>query len=186
VRALDRARRLVRASGTQGTRVTVWTPRAAPPELARYVVSLLESLGYRASLNARHEAAGYFTKVADPDSRAQTGFGGWALDFPSADGFIRPLLSCAAYDPTSPETTANLAGFCDRSIDARMQRARSTQVHDPAEAIRLWQGIEDAILAKAPIIPAFNRTYVSLVSARVGNYQYSPQWGVLLSQLWVK
>jgi YVTN family beta-propeller protein len=184
--ALDRARKLVRASGTQGTRVTVWTPSGAPPELARYVVSLLGSLGYRVSLNSRQYGAAYFPKVADPRTRAQIGFGGWALDFPSADGFIRPLLSCAAYDPTSPETTANLAGFCDRSIDARMQRAASTQVHDPAEAIRLWQGIEDAILAKAPIIPAFNRTYVALVSARVGNYQYSPQWGVLLSQLWVK
>jgi len=59
-------------------------------------------------------------------------------------------------------------------------------VHDPAEAITLWQRVEDAILARAPIIPAFNRTYVSLVSPRVGNYQYNPQWGLLLSQLWVK
>jgi peptide/nickel transport system substrate-binding protein len=186
VSALDRARKLVSASGTQGARVTVWTPTGAPPELARYVVSLLESIGYRASLNARYEATEYFTRVADPRTRAQIGFGGWALDFPSADGFIRPLLSCAAYDPTSPETTANLAGFCDRSIDAQINRAASTQVHDPAEAIRLWQRVEDAILARAPIIPAFNRTYVTLVSARVGNYQYSPQWGVLLSQLWVR
>lgn len=176
----------MRASGTQGARVTVWTPSAAPPELARYVVSLLESLGYRASLNARYEAAEYFTRVADPRTGAQIGFGGWGLDFPSAEGFIRPLLSCAAYVPTSPETSANLAGFCNRSIDARMQRAASTQVHDPAEAIRLWQRVEDAILAQAPIIPAFNRPYVTLVSARVGNYQYNPQWGPLLSQLWVR
>ena len=186
--ALDRARRLVRASGTQGARVTVWTPSAAPPELARYVVSLLESLGYRASVNARYEAGQgpYFTKVADPRTRAQIGFGGWGLDFPSAEGFIRPLLSCAAYKPRSPETSVNLAGFCDPSIDAQMDRAASTQVHDPAEAIRLWQRVEDAILAQAPIIPAFNRTYVTLLSARAGNYQYNPQWGILLSQLWVK
>jgi len=186
VAALDRARRLVRASGTQGARVTVWTPSAAPPELARYVVSLLESLGYRASLNARYEATEYFARVSDARTRAQIGFGGWGLDFPSAEGFIRPLLSCAYYDPSSPETTTNLAGFCDRSIDAQMERATSTQVHDPAEAIMLWQRVEDAILARAPIIPAFNRTYVSLVSERVGNYQYNPQWGPLLSQLWVK
>jgi peptide/nickel transport system substrate-binding protein len=186
VTALDRARKLVRASGTEGARVTVWTPSAAPPELARYVVSLLESLGYRASLNARYEATEYFRRVADPRTRAQIGFGGWGLDFPSAEGFIRPLLSCAAYVPSSPEISANLAGFCDRAIDAQMQRAASTQVHDPAEAIRLWQRVEDAILARAPIIPAFNRTYVTLVSARVGNYQYNPQWGVLLSQLWVR
>ena len=183
VTALDRARRLVRASGTRGARVTVWTPTGAPPELEQYVVSLLESLGYRASLNARYEAGqgAYFTKVADPRTRAQIGFGGWGLDFPSAEDFIRPLFSCAAYQAGS-----NLSGFCDRSIDAQMDRARSTQVHDPAEAIRLWQRLEDVILARAPIIPAFNRSYVVLVSARVGNYQYNPQWGILLSQLWVK
>jgi peptide/nickel transport system substrate-binding protein len=184
--ALDRARRLVRASGTQGARVTVWTPSGVPPELARYVVSLLESLGYRASLNARYEADEYFPRVADPRTRAQIGFGGWGLDFPSVEGFIRPLLSCAAYVPASPETSVNLAGFCDPSIDAQMQRAASIQIHDPAEAIRLWQRVEDAILAQAPIIPAFNRPYVTLVSARVGNYRYNPQWGPLLSQLWVQ
>lgn len=183
---LDRARKLVRASGTQGARVTVWTPSAAPPELAGYVVSLLKSLGYRASLNARYEAGEFFTRVADPRSRAQVGFGAWGLDFPSAQDFIRPLLSCAAYNPSSPETTTNLSGFCDDSLDAQMDRASSTQVHDQAEAIRLWQRVEDAILARAPIIPAFNRTHVSLVSPRVGNYQYNPQWGVLLGQLWVK
>ena len=186
VTALDRARRLVSASGTEGARVTVWTPSAAPPELARYVVSLLESLGYRASLNARHGAPAYFIRVARPRTRTQIGFGAWVLDFPSAEGFIRSLLSCAAYVPESPQTSANLAGFCDRSIDAQMQRAASTAVHDPAEALRLWQRVEDAILAQAPIIPAFNRLYVTLVSARVGNYQYNPQWGPLLSQLWVK
>jgi peptide/nickel transport system substrate-binding protein len=186
--ALDRARRLVRASGTQGARVTVWTPSAAPPELARYVASLLQSLGYRASVNARYEAGQgpYFRIVTNPRTRAQIGFGGWGLDFPSAEGFLRPLTSCGAYNPASPETTTNLAGFCDRSIDAQMDRAVATQVHDPAEATAEWQRIEDAILARAPIIPAFNRTYVTLLSARAGNYQHNPQWGILLSQLWVR
>jgi peptide/nickel transport system substrate-binding protein len=186
--ALDRARRLVRASGTQGARVTVWTPSAAPPELARYVGSLIQSLGYRASVNARYEAGQgpYFRIVTNPRTRAQIGFGGWSLDFPSAEGFLRPLASCGAYTPASPETTTNLAGFCDRSIDAQMDQAVATQVHDPAGATAQWQRIEDAILARAPIIPAFNRTYVTLLSARAGNYQHNPQWGVLLSQLWVK
>jgi peptide/nickel transport system substrate-binding protein len=177
---------LVRASGTQGARVTVWMPSGAPPDLGRYVVSLLDSLGYRASVNSRLEGPAYFTTVANPRTRAQIGFGGWVLDFPSAEGFIRPLLSCAAYNPASPEATTNLSGFCDRSLDARMDRATLTQVHDPAEAIRLWQQVEDAILARAPVIPTFNPTYMSFVAPRLGNYQYNPQWGPLLSQLWVK
>ena len=72
------------------------------------------------------------------------------------------------------------------SVDAQMDHAASTQVHDPAEGIRLWQRVEDASLAQAPIIPAFNSTFVTLLSARTGNYQFNPQWGILLSQLWVR
>lgn len=40
--------------------------------------------------------------------------------------------------------------------------------------------------AVQPVVPAFNFNYVTLVSARVGNYQYNPQFGVVVSQLWVQ
>jgi peptide/nickel transport system substrate-binding protein len=59
-------------------------------------------------------------------------------------------------------------------------------VQDPASATALWQEIERALLAQAPIVPMYNRNDVGFVSERVGNYQYNPQWGVLLDQLWVR
>jgi hypothetical protein len=31
-----------------------------------------------------------------------------------------------------------------------------------------------------------NELQTTLVSRRVGNYQYNPQWGPLLDQLWVR
>jgi YVTN family beta-propeller protein len=186
VSTLDRARRLVKASGTQGTSVTVWEPTGAPRPVGAYAVSLLDSLGYRARLRLVTGVAEYFNTVADPRTRVQAGWGGWTLDFPSPDGFMRPLVSCAGYVPTSPETTTNVSGFCSRSVDELMSRATAAEIHDPAAAIALWQRAEDAVLALGPIIPAYNRTYVSLASARVGNYQYNPQWGILFSQLWVK
>ena len=188
VGALDTARRLVRSSGTAGARVTVWLPNAAPAKLGPYLVSLLDSLGYRTRLQVApiRGANPYFEKVSDSRVRAQIGFGGWGVDYPSIANFIEPLLSCAGFVPASPERTTNLAEFCDRSIDAQMTRASAIQVHDPAVATTLWQRVEDAILARAPIVPGYNRTFVTFVSARVGNYQYNPQWGVMFSQLWVK
>jgi peptide/nickel transport system substrate-binding protein len=36
------------------------------------------------------------------------------------------------------------------------------------------------------MVPTFNGREVDLVSKRVGNYEYHPQWGALLDQLWVK
>lgn len=186
VTGLDRARQLVSRSGTAGARVTVWTPTAAPSDVNRYVVSLLNSLGYRARLKLSGSASEYFNTVSNSRTRAQVGFGAWALDYPSSADFIRPLLSCGAFVPDSPEQTTNLAGFCDPAIDAQMTRASATQVHDPAAATAIWQRVEDALLAQAPLLPAYNRTHVVFVSERVGNYQYHPRWGVLLSQLWVR
>ena len=45
---------------------------------------------------------------------------------------------------------------------------------------------EREILAQAPMVPTYNRQVVDFVSKRVGNYEYHPQWGALLDQLWVK
>ena len=59
-------------------------------------------------------------------------------------------------------------------------------MQDPAAATSLWQQVEQSLLVQAPVVPAYNRSAVDFVSKRVGNYQYNPQWGVLLDQLWVK
>jgi hypothetical protein len=122
VTGLDRARSLVRSAGAAGARVTVWVPGPLT-ERGRYMASVLDSLGFRASVNAVpvvKDADVYFSKVSESRVGAQTGFGAWGADYPSAAGFIPPLLSCAAIVPASPEQTTNLTGFCDRSIDAEM------------------------------------------------------------------
>ncbi len=184
VTGLDTARRLVKSSGTAGARVTVWVPSPIA-EQGRYMVSVLDSLGFRVRLNALEPDA-HFSKVSDSRVGAQTGYYGWIAGFPSAADFIPPLLSCAAFVPASPEQSTNPSGFCDRSIDVQMDRAAAAQVQDPAAATTLWQQVEQALLAQAPVVPAYNRRNVDFVSKRVGNYQYNPQWGVLLDQLWVK
>ena len=107
------------------------------------------------------------------------------VDYPSAAAFIPPLLSCAAFVPASPGQN-NYSGFCDHSIDAQMRVAAGVQVNDPPAATKLWRGVERSILAQAPLLPVYNRSAVDFVSKRVGNYQYNPQWSVLLDQLWVK
>jgi peptide/nickel transport system substrate-binding protein len=181
---LDAARRLVRSSGTAGAPVAVSVPNPIP-EQARYMVSVLNLLGYRARLETADPDA-HFTKVLDSRERAQTGYFGWIAGFPSVADFIPPLFSCAAFVPASPDQNTNPSGFCDRLLDARMDRAIAAQVQDPAAATTLWQEVERALLAQAPVVPAYNRSNVDFVSKRVGNYQYNPQWGVLLDQLWVK
>jgi hypothetical protein len=38
----------------------------------------------------------------------------------------------------------------------------------------------------APWIAAFSERDQDFVSARVGNYQHNPQWGMLIGQVWVR
>ena len=53
------------------------------------------------------------------------------------------------------------------------------------EADRLWAAAERRLATSAPAVPLYNPGYVDIVSSRVGDYEYNPQWGVLLDQLWV-
>ncbi|MDX6515410.1 MAG: hypothetical protein QOH73_1076 [Gaiellaceae bacterium] len=177
VGGLDRARRLVQSSGTSGASVTVWVP-AAGPGLTQggFMVSVLDSLGYRARFKSVAPSS-YFDRLLDPKRPVQVGYYGWFADFPSDVSFVHDQFACAA---------ASSSGFCDPALDRQMVQAEAVQAQDPPAAAALWQKIERAILAQAPVVPTYNRQNVDFVSKRVGNYQYNPQWGVLLDQLWVR
>jgi peptide/nickel transport system substrate-binding protein len=188
VAGLDTARRLVQSSGTAGAVVTVWVPAPIAVQ-GRFMVSVLDSLGYRAQLKAVQlvpDISAYYNKVLDSRVRAQTGYIGWSADYPSAAGFISPEFSCSAFVPASPQQNSDPSEFCDRTIDAQMDRAIAVQTQDPPAANLLWQRIEREILAQAPAVPTTNPRNVAFVSKRVGNYQYNPQWGALVDELWVK
>ena len=188
VQGTEKARRLVAGAGATGAQVTVWVP-TRQARAGRDMASLLESIGLRATLKIVRTVSSprpYFHKVGDSRTAAQMGWGGWLADLPVASAFIPPLLSCGAYVPNSPDQTSNLSGFCDPAIDAEMARATALQAHDPPAATLLWQQIEHEILVQAPLLPTTNQRNADFVSKRVGNYQYNPQWGALLSQLWVK
>jgi peptide/nickel transport system substrate-binding protein len=180
IHGIDRARKQVERAGAAGAHVTVWT-LSRIRQRGEYMASLLRSIGFRADVKAINPGQtgpiSYFTAVADPRNRAQIGFGGWGADYPSAAGFIPPLLSCAAYVPTSPEMTTNLTGFCEPSIDAKMARATALQVTNPPAATLLWQEVERELLAQAPLVPTDNRRNGDFVSKRVGNYPVQPAMG---------
>jgi peptide/nickel transport system substrate-binding protein len=81
---------------------------------------------------------------------------------------------------------ANWSRFCDPAIDRLIHRALNFQSNDPERADAAWAAVDRAVAAAAPIVPYANEISESLVSRRIGNYQYSPQWGPLLDQLWVR
>jgi YVTN family beta-propeller protein len=183
---LTQARALIRASGRAGARVVAWAPAPNASE-ARYMASLLDSLGFRASVHvvpAAKTQQDYWPKILDAHTRVQTGYWGWIADYPSSLSFFDEQFSCAAFTPDW-QTNGNVAGLCDRSIDAEIHHAAQVQALDPPAATLLWQKVERDIRAAAPMIPTYNGRAITFVSRRVGNFQYNPQWGPLLDQLWV-
>ena len=184
-----KATRLVAASGTAGAPVTLWFPRFAGIPLGRYLAALLESIGYRVQPrssfggNDSEPIAPYFAAaqaLSKPGARAspQIVYNGWTTTYPSASDFIQPLFSCRLKD--------NFGQFCDRVLERRIGRAVKLEQTDPAAANRLWAELDREITDKALWVPLYNVYGADLVSKRVGNYQYNPQSGALLSQLWVR
>jgi peptide/nickel transport system substrate-binding protein len=100
-------------------------------------------------------------------------------------GFLPPLLTCKSFVPRSRDNR-NLAEFCNRHIDAEIARARALEVADPGAASRIWRRVDHDVVRLAPWVFMQNELQTTLVSRRVGNYQYNPQWGPLLDQLWVR
>ena len=158
---------------TRGEPIVVWTFPYFEPD-ARYLVSLLKQLGYRARLKEITAINQYFPAL--DRTHPQAGFAGWfGLVLPS-DIFV--ALRC--------HTVENWADFCDPGIDRDVRRLIEEQGADPSAEKTLAAAIDRKILAQAPWIPLWTPKLVDFTSRRVGNYQFSPYLFTLLDQLWVK
>jgi peptide/nickel transport system substrate-binding protein len=184
-----KAERLVSGSGTRGTKVTLLMtpPSPTPPlQVGRYVVSVLDGLGYQASLKVITNAAtAGLGDLSDSSKRPQIGWFTWFQDNPTPSNFIEPLLPCRAFVPRSPDNL-NVAEFCNRRIDAQIAHAAALQARDPAAAGELWSRVDHELVDRAPWVPLYNPRTVTVLGRRVGNYKYHPFWNVLLDQLWVR
>jgi peptide/nickel transport system substrate-binding protein len=181
---LAKAKALVAASGTRGQVVTVWIRKPLAP-LAAYLVSVLKTLGYKARLHAMEDFGKYSAAIADSRRKIQVGGNAWVADYASPSNFFFPILTCSSFHPRTPDN-GNLAEFCNPRIDAEIARARSLQISDPQAAAALWSKIDRDVVDQAPWIAHQNPRAFNFVSRRVGNYQFSPQWFLLLDQMWVK
>ena len=133
---MEKARRLVRESGTTNMPVTVWSPNDPPEKAAgSYLVGLLDDLGYRASLHSVSTDE-FVTGLSNPRTKIQVGIlWGFGADFLGPSTFFGPVLSCQSADEPG---TNNWAGFCDPHVNTLASQARAAQLTDPATARRLW------------------------------------------------
>jgi peptide/nickel transport system substrate-binding protein len=183
---LSRAQQLVLTSGTRGDAVTVPSFQGGPPgpAAARYLASVLDQLGYRASVRSFSSSA-YQSFTYDSPDRMQLSYIDWSEDYPAPGDFIGPLFTCRSSVPDSA-ASVNAAEFCDPRIDTQVQQALTLQAQGLAAAAPSWAAIDHELVDQAPYVPLSNPRDLTVLSTRVGNYQFHPYWNLLIDQLWVR
>jgi peptide/nickel transport system substrate-binding protein len=179
----EEARRLIEEAGAAGTPVRILASGVpifpGTPEVARYFEDLLDRLGFDASVEFIDDVGEYFDAI-DPDVRrgVQMFEFPWYPDFPAASGFINLLYGCGG--------SSNIQPFCDRGFDRGIAEAQRLAPIDPAAANAAWAELDRELVDRAISVPLLNGVRSYAFSDRVGNAQINPQYGLLLSRLWVR
>src|SRR5436190_750173 len=182
---LAKAKQLVAQSGTKGASVKVNTDTTDTNKaLGLYFVDLLNSLGYKAQLQALAPDIQY-PFCQNSKNKIQFCYSSWYQDYPAASDFLDILLGCDSIHPNS-DSSPNIAQFCDKPIQGKMDQAAVQASTDPATSNATWAGVDKAVTDQAPWVSMFNPKYIDFLSTRVKGYQFSPQWYFLLAQASVK
>src|SRR5262249_55198558 len=153
-----KAKRLLAASGTAGTKITLWWHRDFGEQAGRYLEQLLDSLGFRAHLRLFSGDKGkYFHALEENGAAFDLAGSNWWADYTAASNFVK-LLSC-----TSP---FNWGRFCDRAVDAEIRRALRLQQRNQTEANKAWAALDRELADRAPWVFLYNSYDGDFVSKR--------------------
>ncbi|WP_295699359.1 ABC transporter substrate-binding protein [Lapillicoccus sp.] len=182
---LAKAKQLVQESGTAGMEVgIVTTDDEVNKSIGQYLQSLFTQLGWKATLKPI-SANIQFTYIQNTKNKVQISLSQWYQDYPAASDFLNVLTSCASFTPGS-DSSINISGLCDKAHDATMQQALVTVRTDESAANAQWAAVDKQTMSDAVVAPLFTPKLIDFVSSRVGNYQFSKQFYMQVSQLWTK
>ena len=181
----DKAKQLVQESGTAGTKVVVNTDGPDKP-FGEQMVSDLNKIGYKASLVVLAGSIQYpFVQNSKNLDKWQVAWSAWYQDYPAPSDFLNVLLGCGSIHPNS-DASPNIAEFCDKGIQAKMDKALQTGVSDPDAANQLWAEVDHEVTDQAPWVDMYNPKQIDFLSKRVQGYQWNPQWYILIDQQWIQ
>ena len=182
---LAKAKRLVKESGTAGQKVAVVTPDdEVNKAMGVYLQSVLNQIGYKATVKPISQNIS-FTYVQNTKNKVQINTQQWYQDYPAASDFLYVLFGCESFHPGS-DSSINIAGFCDKKINAQMHKALRLGQTDENSANQLWAKIDRQVTDAAPMATLFTPKHIDFVSKRVGNFTFSKQFYWLVDQSWVQ
>jgi peptide/nickel transport system substrate-binding protein len=182
---LAKAKKLVKESGTAGQKVAIVTPDdEVNKAMGVYLQSVLNQIGYKATVKPISQNIS-FTYVQNTKNKVQINTQQWYQDYPAASDFLYVLFGCESFHPGS-DSSINIAGFCDKKINAQMHKALELGNRDEDAANALWTKIDKQVTDKAPMATLFTPKHIDFVSKRVGNFTFSKQFYWLVDQSWVQ
>jgi peptide/nickel transport system substrate-binding protein len=182
---LAKAKQLVKESGTAGQRVAVVSSDdEVNKATAVYLQSVLNSIGYKASVKPISGNI-FFTYAQNTKNKVQINVQQWYQDYPAASDFLHVLFGCESFHPGS-DSSINIAGFCDKSINAKMHHALATALTNETAANAEWAKIDKLVTDAAPMATLFTPKHIDVLSKRVGNFVFSKQFYWLVDQSWVQ
>ncbi len=182
---LAKAQALVKASGTVGQAVAiVVSDDDVNKQMGIYLQSVLNSIGYKATVKPISGNI-QFTYIQNTKNKVQISVTQWYQDYPAASDFLSVLLGCQSFTPNS-DSSINMAGYCNKAIDAKMAKAIALGVTDPAAANKMWGAIDQEVMVDAPVAVAFTPKQLDFISSSTKNYIFSLQYKMFVDQLQVK
>ena len=182
---LAKAKALVKQSGTAGQKVAIVVQNdEVNKAMGVYMQSVLNSIGYKATVKSI-SANIQFTYIQNTKNKVQISVTQWYQDYPAPSDFLYVLLGCASFTPGS-DSSINIAGYCNKKIDAEMKRALLLGITDPPAALKLWTKIDRELTDEAAWVTLLNPRQINFLSKRVGNFVWSAQYYMMFSKAWVQ
>jgi peptide/nickel transport system substrate-binding protein len=135
------ARELVHQAGLVGAPVTVWSQTRSPrQQYGEYLVSVLDDLGFKASLKVIQDSV-YYQTIGNAGTRAQTGFANWSQDFPHPSNFYLPLSRAAIRPVNSP----NYGRVDDPHIESTLATLNAVPSTELDTVRPQWEALEEYV-----------------------------------------
>jgi peptide/nickel transport system substrate-binding protein len=152
--------------------------------VAVYFQSVLNEIGYKATVKPISGNI-FFTYVQNTKNKVQINVQQWYQDYPAASDFLYILFGCESFHAGS-DSSINIAGFCDKKINAQMHSALTLEQTNEEAADSLWAKVDKQVTDAAPMATMFTPKHVDFTSSRIGNFVFSKQFYWLVDQSWVQ
>jgi peptide/nickel transport system substrate-binding protein len=177
---LAKAKAMVAASGTKGMAVQVWSHATDPvPKAAQYMASVLDSLGYKATVKTLDEGV-YFDTISTQKGDPQIAFVQFDQDYPEAQDFVDVQLNGERIVNVGNQVTSNInVPSLNRQIDATRRMplgaARDAQ----------WAALDKSFMQQAPWVPFLNRTLPKYVSPKLHGLVFNGTYYEMFPAMWL-